>query len=134
MTRDAQCPGGFELDWLVPLPDGDAYMAAIAGKAQALLSAVRYVENAHHAGHDSEVRVWLNPDAVGGCITVAWEPGLAKFGIHLLDESLRERLACIVLHDVPCVDASATLGGRPAPLPAEMRIVRQADVDLGISR
>jgi hypothetical protein len=38
-------------------------------------------------------------------VSVTWEPGAERFGFHLLDETLHERLACVVFDALPSVDA-----------------------------
>lgn len=99
----------FHVDWLVPLDDvtEDDYSRAVAERAVSILRAARYMD-AQRMGDDPcdiEVRLWVEAACGSACVSITWEPGVAKFGFHLLDETLRDRLACIVFHDVPSVDA-----------------------------
>lgn len=121
----------FHLDWLVPL-DGlteDDYTRAVAEKAPAILRAARFMD-AQRLGDDPsdiEVRLWVEAACGSACVSITWEPGAARFGFHLLDESLRERLACIVFHDLPCVDADQSAREADAILDAAMRAVLDAE-------
>ena len=102
----------FHMDWLVPLDvtTEDDYTRAVAEKADVLLQSARFMAS-HHAQSkvDMEVRVWVEAAAGNACVSITWEPGPQRFGFHLLDETLRERLSCIVFHALPCVDAEESL-------------------------
>ena len=102
----------FHMDWLVPLDatTEDDYTRAVAEKADVLLQSARFM-GAHYAEAkvDMEVRVWVEAAVGNACVSVTWEPGPQRFGFHLLDETLKERLACVVFHALPCVDAEESL-------------------------
>jgi hypothetical protein len=121
----------FHMDWLVPL-DGvteDDYTRAVAEKAQAILRAARFIA-AQQVGEDAsdvEIRVWVEAACGNACVSITWEPGPARFGFHLLDEGLRERLGCIVFHDVPSVDADQSMRQADHILDAAMRAVLDMD-------
>lgn len=99
----------FRLEWLVEADRvmQDDLARAIAEKAEAILRAARFVGSQRDES-DVEVRVWIEGAAGPGCVSVTWEPGARAFGFHVLDESLRERLACIVFRDLPSVSAEAS--------------------------
>ena len=108
---DPSLASPFRLEWLVPMDalTMDDYSRAVAEKAEAILRSARFI-----AGHqtatptDIEVRVWVEAATAPGCVSITWEPGFHAFGFHLLDETLKERLACIVFRDHPCIDAEAS--------------------------
>lgn len=103
----------FHMEWLTTLDPvmEDDYTRAVAEKAEALLRSARFIEMHHKAtGADMEVRVWVEAACGSGAVSVTWEPGVQRFGFHLLDETLRERLACVVFEGVPSVDARESLG------------------------
>src|SRR5439155_17489784 len=79
----------------------DDYTRAVAEKADALLRAAQFVGSSS----DHEVRIWIEAAAASACVSVTHEPGARSFGFYLLDESLTERLACVVFDDLPCVGA-----------------------------
>lgn len=103
----------FRIEWLVPLEPGeeDDFGRAVAEKAEPVLRAARFLaEQANAQGVDLEIRVWVQAARASACLSITWEPGAQAFGFHLLDESLRERLAVVVFEDLPCVDAEESLG------------------------
>lgn len=102
----------FHMDWLVPLDatTEDDYTRAVSEKAEVLLQSAKFMsERFVESQVDMEVRVWVEAACGNACVSVTWEPGAQRFGFHLLDESLRERLACVVFHALPCVDAEESL-------------------------
>lgn len=102
----------FHMDWLVPLDvtTEDDYTRAIAEKADVLLQSARFMATHLATGKvDMEVRVWVEAAVGSACVSITWEPGPQRYGFHLLDETLKERLACIVFHALPCVDAEESL-------------------------
>lgn len=103
----------FHMDWLVPLDPTteDDYTRAVAEKAEALLASVRFMGAQRGATTlDMEVRVWVEAACANACVAITWEPGAGRYAFHLLDESLKERLGCVVFHAIPCVDAEESLG------------------------
>lgn len=134
---DPSLASAFHMDWLVPLDDvtEDDYTRAVAEKAPALLRSARFMQ-AQRLGDDAtdiEVRVWIEAACGPACVSITWEPGIQRFGFHLLDESLRERLACVVFHELPCVDADASAREADAVLDAAMRAVLEAEERAGAS-
>lgn len=130
MKLDPARTGMFRVDWLVPLDatTQDDYSRAIAEKAAALLRSAEFVSAQQLAGpHDVEVRVWVEAAVANGCVSITWEPGEEKFGFHLLDESLKERLGCVVFEGVPCVDGGESLEQADLILDAAMRAVLASD-------
>lgn len=126
---DSTLAGAFRMDWLVPLDrvSADDYERAVAEKADVLLRAARFIDMQQvGAPNDVEVRVWV--EAAGGpaCVSVTWEPGPGVYGFHLLDETLKERLGCIVFDDVPCVTADASRGQVDRVLDAAIRALVEA--------
>lgn len=107
----------FHVDWLVPLDatTEDDYTRAIAEKADVLLQSARFMAiqgagpMAQGPGVDLEVRVWVEAAISNACVSITWEPGPRRFGFHLLDESLTERIGCIVFHELPCLDGEMSL-------------------------
>lgn len=102
----------FHMDWLVPLDvtTEDDYTRAVAEKAEVLLQSARFMSMHIATGKvDMEVRLWVEAAVGNACVSITWEPGPQRFGFHLLDESLRERLACVVFHALPCVDAEESI-------------------------
>jgi hypothetical protein len=98
----------FRMEWLVPLDATaqDDYTRAVAEKAEALLRSARFMDAMRaDEPHDLEVRLWVEAACGNACVSITWEPGARAFGFHLLDESLHDRLACIVFDALPCVDA-----------------------------
>lgn len=120
----------FRLEWLVPMDatTEDDYTRAIAEKALPILRSARFM-SAQQAGEpvDMEVRVWVQAACASACVSITWEPGLQSFGFHLLDESLRERLAVIVFHELPCVDADASAQQQDDVLRAALRALKEAE-------
>ena len=104
----------FHMDWLVPLDatTEDDHTRAVAEKADALLASARFMGEQRLAapGLDAEVRVWVEAACGNACVSITWEPGVERYAFHLLDETLKERLACVVFHAIPCVDAEESLG------------------------
>lgn len=134
---DPTLSGAFHMDWLVALDEttADDLSRAVAEKADVLLRAARFIDMQHlSGGHDVEVRVWVEAARGAACVSVTWEPGPGLYGFHLLDETLKERLGCVVFHDVPCVDAQESAGQADKVLDAALRAVMEAagrrDADL----
>src|SRR5438067_9308018 len=99
----------FHMEWLAPLDvtTEDDYARAVAEKSEAILRAARFMTALRaEEPTDVEVRVWVEAACGSACVSVTWEPGPRRYGFHLLDDALRERLACIVFEALPCVDAS----------------------------
>lgn len=120
----------FRVDWLTPLDAGtqDDYTRAIAEKAEPILRAARFIHA--HQGQDPtdmEIRIWIEAAIAPGCVSITWEPGYQAFGFHLLDDSLRERLAAIVFHDLPCIDGHASDQQANDILRAAMTAIRDAE-------
>jgi hypothetical protein len=110
MTRlplDPTLSSLFRMEWLAALDatTRDDHTRAVAERAEAILRGALFVQENRGAA-DVEVRVWVEGACGSACVSITWEPGPARFGVHLLDESLRERLACVVFETLPCVTAS----------------------------
>ncbi|MFA5862671.1 MAG: hypothetical protein WDA16_13350 [Candidatus Thermoplasmatota archaeon] len=120
----------FHMEWLVPLDatTEDDYTRAIAEKAEAILRSARFM-SALHADDptDLEVRLWVEAAQANGCVSITWEPGVQRFGFHLLDESLRERLGCIVFDALPCVGASESLTQAQEVMDAALEAMANAE-------
>ncbi|HUR68860.1 MAG TPA: hypothetical protein VM370_06400 [Candidatus Thermoplasmatota archaeon] len=137
----------FRIDWLVEADalTRDDYERAVAEKAEAILRSAKFV-HAHQgsAPTDIEVRVWIEAAVAPGCVSITWEPGFHAFGFHILDETLRERLACIVFRDLPCLDAEGSdeelarvldaLTATLQPVPVRVPVVETRPVDPGVER
>lgn len=119
----------FHVEWLVPMDatTQDDYARAIAEKATAILRGARFVETERDESADAEVRVWVEAATAPGCVSITWEPGASAFGFHLLDETLRERLACIVFEDHPCVGAEESEDQVEQILRAALDAIRDAE-------
>lgn len=127
---DPSLASPFRLDWLVPMDalTGDDYTRAVAEKAEAILRSARFVaEHQTATPTDIEVRVWVEAATAPGCVSVTWEPGFHAFGFHLLDETLKERLACIVFRDYPCLDGEASDAQADDILRAAFAAVREGE-------
>lgn len=114
----------FHMEWLVPMDatTGDDYTRAVAEKADVILRSARFMATQHLDGaHDIEVRVWVEAAVANACVSITWEPGVQRFGFHLLDGSLRERLGCVVFDAVPCIDASQSEAQSAAIMDAMLR-------------
>jgi hypothetical protein len=121
----------FRVEWLTDLDETtqDDYTRAVAEKADVLLRSARFMSEQHLAGpHDVEVRVWVEAALGNACVSVTWEPGPQRFGFHLLDESLTERIACVVFDDLPCVDASESRSQADLFLRAALRALEEDNV------
>jgi hypothetical protein len=97
-------PSLFHMEWLVAIDptEADDYTRAVAEKADALLDGAAFVgEQA-----DVEARIWVEAACASACVSITYEPGDRAHGFHLLDDTLRERIACVVFDDLPCVGAS----------------------------
>lgn len=120
----------FRIEWLVDADRvmQDDYTRAVAEKAEAVLRSARFIEE-HQQGEptDVEVRVWVEAASGPACLSITWEPGAQAFGFHLLDETLRERLACVVFRDLPCVDVDASELQAEAILRATLEAIREAE-------
>lgn len=120
----------FRVDWLAPLDQvsQDDYTRAIAEKAEAILRGARFVMEQQEGTHtDIEIRVWVEAAIAPGCVSITWEPGVRAFGFHLLDDSLRDRLAAIVFRDLPCVDGVASDQQAEQILRAALAAIREAE-------
>lgn len=118
----------FRVQWLEPLDATaqDDYTRAVAEKAEALLRSARFIDTMRvDEPHDLEVRVWVEAACGNACVSITWEPGAKAFGFHLLDETCRERIACIVFEAIPCVDA----GQSEAQFPDIVEAMRRLRVD-----
>lgn len=132
----------FRMDWLVDDIDKtsrDDLTRAIAEKAASILRSARFVGmHAQHQDTDIEVRVWVEAAAMNACVSVTWEPGAGRYGFHLLDDTLRERLACVVFENVPSLDADGSasqVGTVVDALRGARRLeINAPDVDLGVER
>lgn len=127
---DPSLASPFRIEWLVPLDatTEDDYTRAVAEKATQLLRAARFMAAEQGAEPvDLEIRMWVEAAVAAGCVSITFEPGQQAFAFHLLDESLRERLAVIVFDDLPCVDADASIGQEDAILRAALESVRAAE-------
>jgi hypothetical protein len=121
----------FRVEWLADLDETtqDDYTRAIAEKADVLLRSARFMGEQQLAGpHDVEVRVWVEAALGNACVSITWEPGPQRFGIHLLDETLTERLGCVVFDDLPCVDASESRSQADLVLRAALRTLEEDNV------
>lgn len=119
----------FHLDWLVPMDatTEDDYTRAVAERAETLLRSAQFLGlQRDTAGADLEVRVWVEAACGNACVSITYEPGVRRFAFHLLDESLRERLAVVVFHAVPCIDAEQSLVQADTVLDAALRALSEA--------
>ena len=126
---DPTLAGAFRMDWLVALDatTQDDYTRAVAEKADVLLRSARFIDMQHlSGGHDVEIRVWVEAATGPACVSITWEPGPAVYGFHLLDETLKERLACVVFEDLPCVDAEESTTQADRILDAALRALTEA--------
>lgn len=117
----------FHLEWLVPMDETTAedFERAVAEKAASILRSARFVGmHAEHQDTDMEVRVWIEAAVANGCVSITWEPGAGRYGFHLLDETLRDRLACVVFEKVPSIDAEESLGQTAKMLDAAIDALR----------
>lgn len=121
----------FRVEWLVPMDAStkDDFERAVAEKAPAILRSARFMATqvAGDEAVDLEVRLWISAANGPGCVSITWEPGFHAYGFHLLDETLRERLAVIVFTDLPCVDADASLQQADDILRAALTAIRDAE-------
>lgn len=120
----------FRIDWLVPLDatTQDDHTRAIAEKATPILRAARFL-HAHQGDEptDMEIRVWVEAANAPGCVSITWEPGYHAFGFHLLDETLRERIATIVFRDLPCIAGETSHQQADDILRAALTAIREAE-------
>lgn len=118
----------FHLDWLVPVDKTtrDDHERAVAEKSEVILRSAQFlgIQN-ETTGTDLEVRVWVEAAIANACVSITWEPGEAKFGFYLLDESLRERLACVVFDAVPSIEGEASLEQADRILDAALAAIRE---------
>lgn len=121
----------FRIEWLAPMDptSEDDFTRAIAEKAVPILRAARYMaaQNQGDERVDMEIRVWVEAASAPGCVSITWEPGAQAFAFHLLDETLRERLAVVVFRDLPCVDADASDQQAEDILRAALEAIRDAE-------
>lgn len=111
----------FHLEWLEELDatTQDDFARAVAEKAEAILRSARFMSALRAEDPtDLEVRLWVEGACGSACVSITWEPGPARFAFHLLDETLRERLACVVFDAFPCVRAAESRGQAAALLDA----------------
>lgn len=122
----------FHMEWLVPADQvsQDDLTRAVAEKAEAILRSARFIGQ-HQQGDrtDMEVRVWIEAAHGPACVSITWEPGYHAFGFHVLDESLRERLACVVFHELPCIRAETSASQAESILRATLAAIREAEED-----
>ena len=126
---DPALAAAFRMDWLVPLDrtTQDDYARGVAEKADVLLRSARFIDMQQlSGGHDVEVRVWIQAATGPACVSITWEPGPGLYGFHLLDETLRERLGCIVFEGIPCVDAGESESQADRVLDAAIRALTEA--------
>src|SRR5581483_3418624 len=129
MKIDAALASPFHLDWLVDVDDvtEDDYARAVAEKADVLLRSAQFLDVQRLASQaDVEVRVWVEAACGPACVSITYEPGIQRHGFHLLDETLRERLACVVFEDMPCVDGEQSEAQADEILAAAIRAMREA--------
>lgn len=127
-SYDPTLSSAFRMEWLVPIEGAlaDDFERAVAEKAASLLRSARFIGmHADHQGVDMEVRVWVEAAASNACVSITWEPGVGRFGFHLLDEALKERLACIVFEKLPCVDAQESVAQEDRILAAALEALRE---------
>ncbi|GEM_PF-4490486 len=126
---DERFASPFRVDWIaaVGAPAEDDYARAVAEKADVLLRSAAFLDlQRATAGADLEVRVWIEAACGSACVSVTWEPGARRHGFYLLDETLRERLGCVVFDGVPCVDAAESQAQGDRILGAALRAMREA--------
>lgn len=127
---DPSLASPFRIEWLTPLDatTQDDYSRGVAEKADVLLRSAQFIGQHQTATPtDMEVRVWIEAATSPACVSITWEPGFQAFGFHLLDETLRERLACIVFRDYPCIDAEASDAQADDILRAALAAIRDAE-------
>lgn len=129
-ANDPALASPFRVDWLLPLDatTQDDYTRAIAEKAEPILRAARFIHT--HQGAqptDIEIRIWIEAANTPACVSTTWEPGYHAFAFHLLDETLRERIATIVFHDLPCIDGEASDAQADDILRAALAVLRDAE-------
>lgn len=128
-SLDPAMSSTFHMDWLVPLDQTtqDDYTRAVAEKADVILRSGQFLGIQHETtGTDLEVRVWVEAALANACVSITWEPGEQRFGFYLLDESLRERLACVVFHEIPCIEGEQSELQADRILAAALEAVRNA--------
>ena len=106
---DSTVAHAFRMDWIAPMDrvNQDDYSRAVAEKAEVLLRSAQFLDLQRGTGAtDLEVRVWIEAACGPACVSITFEPGAKRHGFYLLDETLRERLGCIVFEGIACVDAS----------------------------
>ena len=117
-------PSLFHVEWLVPLDvtGQDDLTRAVAEKADALLRAAAFI------GRDAqqEVRVWVDAAAASACVSVTFEPRSDRHGFYLLDDTLTQRLACVVFDDVASIGAPESEQQLVAILDAMRELQRSA--------
>lgn len=122
----------FRVEWLVESDEvtQDDLSRAVAEKAEAILRSARFIA-AHQGAEptDIEVRVWIEAANGPACVSITWEPGFHAFGFHLLDETLRERLACIVFTELPCISAEVSDEQADEVLRAALEAIREAEAE-----
>lgn len=126
---DPTLAGAFRMDWLVAMDRTaqDDFTRAVAEKADVLLRSARFIDMQHlSGGHDVEVRVWVLAATGPACVSITWEPGPGLYGFHLLDETLKERLACVVFEDLPCVNAEESESQADRVLDAALRALMES--------
>ncbi|MEA3198925.1 MAG: hypothetical protein QOE90_353 [Thermoplasmata archaeon] len=126
---DARTAAPFRLDWIESLDatTRDDYARAIAEKADVLLRGAQFLDlQRDTAQTEVEVRVWVEAACGSACVSITWEPRPGRYGFYLLDETLRERLACVVFEGVPCVDAPESAEQADRVLAAALKAMRDA--------
>lgn len=129
MKLDPTLASPFRLDWLVDVDatTEDDYGRAVAEKAEVLLRSAQFLDlQRQTASADLEVRVWIEAACGPACVSITYEPGVGRHAFHVLDETLRERLACVVFDAIPCVDGAESDAQAGKILDAAMRALQDA--------
>lgn len=128
-TFDARLASPFRVDWIETLDavTQDDYARAVAEKAEVLLRSAEFLDLQRATAHaDLEVRVWIEAACGPACVSITYEPGQQRYGFYVLDETLRERLGCVVFEDIPCVDARESSLQADRVLAAAIKAMREA--------
>ena len=126
---DSAMSSPFHVEWLVAMDDtsADDYARAVAEKAEVLLHSARFIDLQRVGGQaDLEVRVWVEAACGNACVSITYEPGPGLYGFHVLDETLRERLGCVVFDAVPCVTARESVDQADRLLDAALEALAEA--------
>lgn len=129
MKLDPTLASPFRVQWLVPLDAlaQDDLTRAVAEKADTILRSAQFLGlQRETAGADLEIRVWVEGAQGPACVAITWEPGVARFAFHLLDETLRERIAVVVFDAIRCVDAGESVAQADRLLDAALEALAHA--------